>query len=247
MAYTKTTWVEGTTPIDAVKLNKIETGIETLDTGKVDKVTGKKLTPEEFTLAEKTKLGTVLEGANVNLVTKVAGRIGDVVLAKSDVGLSEVPNYGVATQLEAETGTSDLKYMTPLKVKQSIQLNSPAPVIATNGEATTGTDNTKMMTPLRVKESVVANAPVPVDLLTTLDTTWSGTSAPFTKAQTVTGLLATDTPLVDIVMSGTYATDEARGSAWGNVYRVTTALNTLTLYAKEKPTVSLPIIIKVVK
>ena len=84
-------------------------------------------------------------------------------------------------------------------------------------------------------------------LTTTLNTTWSGSSAPFTKTQAVTGILATDTPVVDVVMSGTYATDEARQEAWGNIYRITTAANSITLYAKEKPTVSLPIQLKVVR
>lgn len=81
----------------------------------------------------------------------------------------------------------------------------------------------------------------------TLDTTWTGTSAPFTKTQAVTGILATDIPIVDVVMSGTYATDEARQEAWSNIYRITTADNSITLYAKEKPTVNLPIQLKVVR
>lgn len=43
---------------------------------------------------------------------------------KSDVGLGSVNNYGIATQVEAETGTSNTKYMTPLSVKQAIDANS---------------------------------------------------------------------------------------------------------------------------
>ncbi len=84
-------------------------------------------------------------------------------------------------------------------------------------------------------------------LTTTLNTTWSGTSAPFTKTQAVAGILATDTPIVDVVMSGTYATDEARAEAWGYIYRIIMADGSITLYAKEKPTVSLPIQLKVVR
>lgn len=81
----------------------------------------------------------------------------------------------------------------------------------------------------------------------TLNTTWSGSSAPFTKAQTISGILATDTPVIDVVMSGTYAIDEVRQEAWSNIYRITTANNSITLYAKEKPTVSLPMQLKVVR
>lgn len=82
---------------------------------------------------------------------------------------------------------------------------------------------------------------------TTLNTTWTGSSAPYSKAQTVSGILATDTPIIDVVMSGTFATDEARQEAWGNVYRAVTSANTITFYATEKPTVSLPLQIKVVR
>jgi hypothetical protein len=84
-------------------------------------------------------------------------------------------------------------------------------------------------------------------LTTTLDTTWSGTSAPYTKTVSVSGILSTDTPIIDVVMSGTYSTDEARIEAWGYIYRAVTADNSITFYAMEKPTVSLPIQIRVVR
>ena len=82
---------------------------------------------------------------------------------------------------------------------------------------------------------------------TILSADWTGTTAPFTQVKTISGILATDTPIVDVVMSGTYATDEARQEAWNNIYRITTANNSITLYAKEKPTVNLPIQLKVVR
>ena len=84
-------------------------------------------------------------------------------------------------------------------------------------------------------------------LTTTLNTTWSGSEAPFTKTQTVSGVLSSDTPIIDVVMSGTFATDEERLEAWGNIYRAVTANNSITFYAIEKPEVSLPIQIKVVR
>ena len=81
----------------------------------------------------------------------------------------------------------------------------------------------------------------------TLDTNWSGASVPYTKTVSVSGILATDTPVIDVVMSGTYSTDEARTEAWGYIYRAVTANGSITFYATEKPTVSLPIQIKVVR
>lgn len=69
---------------------------------------------------------------------------------------------------------------------------------------------------------------------------WTGVSAPFTADITVLGLTATDTPIVDAIMSGTYATDELRDEAWGVIYRAVTSADTITFYAKEKPNVELP-------
>lgn len=59
---------------------------------KVDKVTGKGLSTEDYTTTEKTKLSGIEEGAQKNTVTSVAGKTGAVTLAKGDVGLSNVDN-----------------------------------------------------------------------------------------------------------------------------------------------------------
>ena len=82
---------------------------------------------------------------------------------------------------------------------------------------------------------------------TTLDTTWSGTKAPYTKEQTVTGILSTDNPIVDIVLSGTYATDSKIEADWAEIYRIVTSANSVTLYAHKKPTNSIPLQFKVVR
>ena len=84
-------------------------------------------------------------------------------------------------------------------------------------------------------------------LTATLNTAWLGTSAPYTKTVSVSGILFTDTPIIDVVMSGTYSTDEARIEAWGYIYRAVCNNGSITFYATEKPTVSLPIQIKVVR
>ena len=69
---------------------------------------------------------------------------------------------------------------------------------------------------------------------------WTGSSAPYTAAITVNGLLATDKPIVDAVMSGTYSTDAERDAAWSVIYRAVTSANAITFYANEKPSVALP-------
>jgi hypothetical protein len=77
---------------------------------------------------------------------------------------------------------------------------------------------------------------------------WTGTG-PYTNVVTVTGLLATDSPIVDIDLSAVaYADVPDVQSDWGLVYRVAaTAANQLTLFATETPTKNFTLTVKVVR
>jgi len=67
-------------------------------------------------------------------------------------------------------------------------------------------------------------------------TTWVGASAPYTQDVTVTGILADDDPIINPVYSATNATAILEKEAWGNVGKVATTLNTITLTCfEEKP------------
>lgn len=72
--------------------DNIEEEVDAKLATKVDKVTGKSLSTNDFTDAEKTKLAGIESGAQVNTVTSVASKTGAVTLSKSDVGLSNVDN-----------------------------------------------------------------------------------------------------------------------------------------------------------
>lgn len=93
----------------------------------------------------------------------------------------------------------------------------------------------------------LADDAVSVTYTATVATGWSGSAAPYSKSVKITGLTANDKPIVDLVASSTFATAESQIEAWGYVYRAVTSANTLTLYATDKPTVSLPIQVKVVR
>lgn len=70
-------------------------------------------------------------------VTSVAGKTGVVTLTGSDVGLGSVQNYGLATKAEAEAGSSNAKYMTPLQTKEAIDaLQAVKSVAGKTGEVT---------------------------------------------------------------------------------------------------------------
>src|SRR5690606_33904339 len=127
-------------------------------------------------------------------------------VTKAQVGLGSVENYGVAAQAEAEAGTVNNKYMTPLRTKQAIDAlavgnleahfadkTNPHGVtkaqvglgsvenygVATQAEAEAGTVNNKYKTPLRTKQAIDALAvvyPVPVTSLKRANGTMSGSS-----------------------------------------------------------------------
>lgn len=76
---------------------------------------------------------------------------------------------------------------------------------------------------------------------------WTGESAPYTNAVTVTGLLATDKPKVDMIPSDTFETAETEIEAYASIYKMVTADNQLTAYATEKPAVDISIQIEAVR
>jgi hypothetical protein len=130
------------------KIKQIE-GLQAALNDKVDKVTGKGLSTNDYTNDEKNKLAGIETGAQVNTVTSVAGKTGVVTLAKGDVGLSNVTNdaqvkkaatstnghipkwngatgdaivdgYGVRTAIRATGSAADLDLPTEKAVRDAI-------------------------------------------------------------------------------------------------------------------------------
>ena len=76
---------------------------------------------------------------------------------------------------------------------------------------------------------------------------WSG-SNPFTKAVTVTGILSTDQPIIDLNLSAVaFANVPAVQEAWGKIYRAVTTANTITFSSTEALTTAISFIVKVVR
>lgn len=123
----------------------------------------------------------ITKQAVVPLNEHIANKSNPHAVTKAQVGLGSVLNYGVATRSDAEVGTSNSLYMTPLRTAEAIDYQAGAPMrahiarvdnphnvtkaqvglgsvqnygIATKAEAETGTSNAKYMTPLRVSEAI---------------------------------------------------------------------------------------------
>ena len=66
-----------------------------------------------------------------------------------------------------------------------------------------------------------------------ISTAWTGSEAPYTQTIIVSGITETDNPIVDVLLSGTYDIDEAMLVEYAKIYRITTAADTITVYASE--------------
>ena len=165
--------------------------------------------------------------ANASVAAHVADLNNPHSVTKAQIGLGSVANYGIATQADAESGTNDAVYMTPLKVKQAIDKLANGSVLlhtgdynnphqttktqvglgsvqnystATQAEAAAGTSDTKYMTPLSVAQAIGVLALNPL----TAHATNADNPHATTKAQVGLGLVdnfATGT--VDDVIAGT--------------------------------------------
>ena len=71
---------------------------------------------------DKVKLNGIATGATTDATANahIAKKDNPHAVTKSQVGLGSVSNYALATQAEAKAGTSNAKYMTPLRTKEAI-------------------------------------------------------------------------------------------------------------------------------
>ena len=92
---------------------------DTLIANKVDKVKDKGLSTNDYTTDEKNKLAGIKTGAEVNVQSD-----WNITDTNSDAFIKNKPTIPTvpakATQAEAEAGTNDTKYMTPLRTKDAI-------------------------------------------------------------------------------------------------------------------------------
>lgn len=97
-----------------------------------------------------------------------------------------------------------------------------------------------------VKETAETKATASYFTVTLPSTDWTGDSAPYTQTATVEGILATDSPIVDILL--TEESETAELEAWGYIGRIDTAADSITATCfEDKPSVDLNIQIKVVR
>ena len=110
--FQKVTYVDGSTIIGADNLNNIQDAILDLDDDKVEKVTGKGLSTEDYTSDEKTKLSGIQSGAQVNpgrATTSADGLMSSTDKAKLDGIEQGATAVTVDTTLSVTGNAADAK------------------------------------------------------------------------------------------------------------------------------------------
>lgn len=135
------------------------------------------------------------------------------------------------------TGTSTSNVMSQNAV--TLYLNNKADSSSLATVATTGSYNDLLNKPsVATKNTYTA---------TFYSNSWSA-NAPYTQTVSVSGVLATDTPITDVVLSNSSSTAAQELSSWGNVSKITTAADEITATCfDEVPTVNLHIQMLVIR
>lgn len=101
--------------------DKVGTAPETLDT--IDEIAAAITTNQSVIDSLNGAVANrALKSELTDAVTDLETAIG--ALTKADIGLGNVENFGIASTAEAQAGTSDAKYMTPLKTQAAIDQES---------------------------------------------------------------------------------------------------------------------------
>jgi len=82
---------------------------------------------------------------------------------------------------------------------------------------------------------------------TTIPVSWTYSNGYYYQIITVSGMLETDNPIVDIVPSSDNATNAIYNREWSKVLSIDTNANSVTVWCAAQPTVALPVCFKVVR
>lgn len=94
-----------------------------------------------------------------------------------------------------------------------------------------------------LREEIDARKPIYFDI--TIGTGWTGTAAPYSQNITVNGILSADKPVMHIRKADDLATADSQEEAFDKLHKIKTSANMVTVTAREKTKVSIPVTLEV--
>lgn len=164
-------------------------------------------------------------GNNVGSIDLFAANVIVKVILDTESGMAFVQNADTNAYLENKFTQVSKAASAAQNTANSAQNTASAAQSTANGKASTATYSAS------------------------IDTAWTANSAGgFYKTVTVSGILASDNPIADVVLGSDVAANALYLEAWALVTRITTAANSITLYANgDAPTVAFTIQLKAVR
>ena len=211
--------------------------------GKVDVVQGKGLSTEDYTTEEKTKLSGIESQANRTIISQTTGESTTSVMSQNAV-TSALNNK---VDLIQGKGLSTEDYTTAEKTKLSGIASEANKTVVVQ---TTGSSTTDVMSQDSVTTQLNSKATTAQYTATLLAANWADVSgnAPFTQTVNIQGILSTDSPFVDVVLSSTTETAKSQLEAFGCLSKIETADGYITATCLDtKPTIDIPIKMKVIR
>ena len=171
-------------------------------------------------------------------VVSVNGKSGEVTLTTDDV------NEGTRKYMTAAEKTK----LGNVPNDTNAALNGKVDKVTGKQLSTedyTTTDKNKVANIPADTTAELSKKAVTLNKTATLGTSWTTAAGYVQQVVTVQGILATDTPIIDLIT--TTANFEAQQEAWGKVFKAQAGANQITFYAKEATETSVSLNIKVVR
>lgn len=208
--------------------------------GKVDAVQGKGLSTEDYTTEEKTKLSGIESQANRTIISQTTGESTTSVMSQNAVTTS----LSNKVDLIQGKGLSTEDYTTAEKTKLSGIASEANKTVVVQ---TTGSSTTDVMSQGSVTTQLNTKATTAQYTATLLASLWSS-SAPYTQTLNISGILSTDSPFVDVVLSSTTETAINQIDAFSCISKIETSDGSVTATCfSYKPSINVPIKLKVVR
>lgn len=177
-------------------------------------------------------------------VLSVNGKIGTVTLNHEDVGAVEA-NTAIASATKCKitydskglvTAGADLEVSDIPDISETYETKSNKSDSFTESSSEAYASTKALVDGLATKSEFKRYT-------ATVGTSWTkGSSNEYTQEVSVSGILETDTPTIDLVLSDNVETAKSQIEAWSSVSRITTSTGKIKIYCYDtSPTVEIPI------
>ena len=207
-------------------------------------------------LTSETSLSKGTTSGSGNVVTDITVSGHKITLTKDITALTAHPAISQSTN---STSTSSPVFGETFTAIDSITKDSNGHVTKINTKTVTIPSQTALSKSTSGSGDLVGDLSVSGHAITVtkknpsttytaaVGTTWTGDAAPYTQTINVSGIAASDNPIVDVVLSDDYDTATTELEEYAKIYKITTDANSITVYATEATENAINIQLKVVK